>query len=165
MAEFLEAFAICAFTVTLFLGGWQGPQVPAWPLFLLAGLLMVGARRLFMPLRVLSLLACVGAAVVFAREPIPSWLWFFAKTYALVFVLVWLRGTFPRLRVDQLMGLAWKFFLPLSLLNILAAGLWVAWPWPVGTLASAGLLAVSAWGLVRANAPAPLEPRTFVLVE
>jgi len=165
MAEFLEAFAICAFTVTLFLGGWQGPHVPVWPLFLLMALIVATGRAVFRPLRLFGVFAFVGLAAKFAREPIPSWLWFFAKTYALVFVLVWLRGTFPRLRVDQLMGLAWKFFLPLSLLNILAAGLWVAWPWPIGTVASAGLLLVSAWVLIRANAPAPLEPRTYVLVE
>jgi len=55
---------------------------------------------------------------------LPSWLWFFLKTYAFIFVMMWFRGTLPRLRVDQLMGLAWKFLLPLTLLNIFAAGLW-----------------------------------------
>ena len=95
----------------------------------------------------------------------PSWIWFFAKTYALVFVLVWFRGTLPRLRVDQLMGLAWKFFLPLGLVNILAAGLWVAWPFPFGTAASAALLIVSGWLLARINHPAPLEPRTYVFAD
>ena len=165
MAEFLEAFAVSAFTVTLFLGGWQGPAMPVWPLFLVIGLLLAGARFIARPLRLLFALASAGAAVTFAREPVPSWLWFFAKTYALVFVLVWLRGTFPRLRVDQLMGLAWKGFLPLSLINILAAGLWVSLPGWTGMVLSAALLAGSFWVLVRANAPAPLTPRTFVLVE
>ena len=165
MAEFLEAFAVSAFTVTLFLGGWQGPAMPVWPLFLVVGLLLAGARSIARPLRLLFVLASAGAAATFVREPVPSWLWFFAKTYALVFVLVWLRGTFPRLRVDQLMGLAWKGFLPLSLINILAAGLWVVLPGWTGTLLSAALLAGSFWVLVRANAPAPLTPRTFVLVE
>jgi len=165
MAEFLEAFAVSAFTVTLFLGGWQGPAMPVWPLLLIMGLLIAGARFIARPLRLLFALASAGAAVTFARELVPSWMWFFAKTYALVFVLVWLRGTFPRLRVDQLMGLAWKGFLPLSLINILAAGLWVALPGWTGTLLSAALLAGSFWVLVRANAPAPLTPRTFVLVD
>lgn len=50
---------------------------------------------------------------------LPSPLWFIIKTYALYFILVWVRGTLPRLRVDQLMGFAWKFLFPVSLLNIL----------------------------------------------
>lgn len=165
MAEFLEAFAVSAFTVTFFLGGWQGPALPVWPCFLVTALLVATAQSIRRPLRLLFALASVGAAAAFAREPVPSWVWFFTKTYALVFVLVWLRGTFPRLRIDQLMGFAWKFLLPLSLVNILAAGLWAALPGLLGTLASLVLLGASAWLLVRANAPAPLSPRAFVLAE
>ena len=165
MAEFLEAFAICAFTVTLFFGGWQGPHIPVWPVFLALGLMVATAKQLVRPLRLLGLLACVGAAVICATEPIPSWMWFLTKTYALIFVLIWLRGTFPRLRVDQLMGFAWKFLLPVALVNILAAGLWVALPGLPGTLLSFGLLAVSGIVLVRLNAPAPLQRRTYVLVD
>jgi NADH-quinone oxidoreductase subunit H len=45
-------------------------------------------------------------------------LWFLFKTYALVFTFVWMRGTLPRVRVDQLMGFAWKWLLPASLLNL-----------------------------------------------
>jgi len=55
---------------------------------------------------------------------IPSWVWFFAKLLALIAAFVWVRGTLPRLRMDQLMGLAWKFMLPMTLVNILVAGLW-----------------------------------------
>ena len=44
--------------------------------------------------------------------------WFFAKTFTLVFVFVWMRGTLPRVRVDQLMAFAWKWLLPASLVNI-----------------------------------------------
>src|ERR1035438_8484887 len=55
---------------------------------------------------------------------VPSYLWFFAKLMALVFTFIWIRATLPRLRMDQLMNFAWKFMLPLSLVNIVAAGLW-----------------------------------------
>ena len=49
---------------------------------------------------------------------LPSHLWFFLKVCFVWFVLLWIRATLPRLRVDQIMGLAWKFLLPLGLLNI-----------------------------------------------
>jgi len=52
-----------------------------------------------------------------------GWFWMGAKTFVLVFVFIWLRGTLPRLRSDQLMGFAWKVLVPLSLINLLAAGL------------------------------------------
>ncbi len=55
---------------------------------------------------------------------IPSYVWFFAKLLALICVFVWVRGTLPRLRMDQLMNFAWKFMLPVALINILAAGIW-----------------------------------------
>jgi NADH-quinone oxidoreductase subunit H len=55
---------------------------------------------------------------------VPSYLWFFAKLLAIVCFFIWLRGTLPRLRMDQLMNFAWKFMLPLSLANLLVAAVW-----------------------------------------
>jgi NADH-quinone oxidoreductase subunit H len=55
---------------------------------------------------------------------IPSWIWFLTKMMTMVFVFIWIRGTLPRLRMDQLMNFAWKFMLPLALINILVAGIW-----------------------------------------
>ena len=167
MAEFLESFAICAFTVTFFLGGWDGPALPFWMPAALLALLIGTATRLPIPAKGAGVLAMLGAAIYWGGQPLPSWAWFLAKTYALVFVLVWFRGTFPRLRIDQLMGLAWKFFLPLALLNIIAAGLW--WSLrespPMAWMLSALLLAAGAWLLVLINQPASLQPRTYLFAE
>ena len=63
-----------------------------------------------------------GAGPGVAASPWIAVVWFLAKIFALILVMIWLRGTLPRLRVDQLMAFAWKFLLPLSILNILVAG-------------------------------------------
>jgi len=55
---------------------------------------------------------------------VPSYLWFFLKLLVLICVFIWIRGTLPRLRQDQLMNLAWKFMLPMTLINIFTAALW-----------------------------------------
>jgi len=55
---------------------------------------------------------------------VPSWIWFFSKLMLSIFVFIWLRGTLPRLRQDQLMNFAWKFVLPLTLVNLLVAAAW-----------------------------------------
>lgn len=55
---------------------------------------------------------------------IPSWIWFFSKLMLSIFVFIWMRGTLPRLRQDQLMNFAWKFVLPFTLLNLFVTALW-----------------------------------------
>ena len=89
-------FAISGLAVVLFLGGSLGPGVTVE--------LVDGTQEL---------------ESAFAGLPI---IWFLAKVFALIAVMIWLRGTLPRLRVVQLMAFAWKFLLPLSILNILVAG-------------------------------------------
>ncbi len=56
---------------------------------------------------------------------IPSWLWFLTKTFGIVFLFLWFRWTFPRLRVDRLMQFCWEFLLPWSIVNIALTGLYV----------------------------------------
>lgn len=58
---------------------------------------------------------------------IPGPIWFVAKSMALVFVQMWLRWTLPRLRVDQLMGVCWKVFLPFSFVNLIVVSFWMLW--------------------------------------
>jgi NADH-quinone oxidoreductase subunit H len=55
---------------------------------------------------------------------VPSYLWFFAKLLVLIVVFIWVRGTLPRLRMDQLMNFAWKFMLPMALLNLVTVAVW-----------------------------------------
>ncbi len=53
---------------------------------------------------------------------LPSWIWFLIKTFTLVFVFMWFRWTYPRLRVDQLMEFSWKFLIPIAFANLILAG-------------------------------------------
>ncbi|MFC1928669.1 NADH-quinone oxidoreductase subunit NuoH [Chloroflexota bacterium] len=64
------------------------------------------------------------------RGPVlPPWLWLLLKVAVVFFVMVWTRTTFPRVRIDQLMALAWKFLLPLALINLIITAIQVlAWP-------------------------------------
>jgi len=60
---------------------------------------------------------------------LPPWLWFIIKTLVVFFVMVWTRTTLPRVRIDQLMALAWKFLFPLALLNLfITAAQVLVWP-------------------------------------
>ena len=99
MGQFLFNYALSMVAAIAFLGGWQGPGV-AW-------LVNAGGVGVFLG----------GALSVF---------YLVFKAWALFFVMIWLRGAFPRLRVDQLMGFAWKFLLPFALINILSVALWVS---------------------------------------
>ncbi len=88
-----------------------------------------GVRFLFFMLSEYSNMFVVSAlaALIFLggwNGPIlPPIIWFFIKTYSMVFLMIWLRGTLPRMRVDQLMGLGWKVIMPLALVNIMITGL------------------------------------------
>ncbi len=60
---------------------------------------------------------------------VPGFVWFLIKAYAVIFVFMWIRWTFPRLRVDQLMAFEWKFLLPVALLNLVFGAVLVAMGW------------------------------------
>ena len=94
---------------------------------------------------------------------VPSYFWFFAKLLVLIAMLIWIRSTLPRLRMDQLMNFAWKFMLPMALINLFAAGVWHFIPSvPVRWLVSAILIAIPyillGRGLMHSN---KLEKRTY----
>ncbi|MFN2475954.1 MAG: NADH-quinone oxidoreductase subunit NuoH [Chthoniobacterales bacterium] len=83
-------------------------------------------------------------------EFVPSYLWFFVKLGALLFVFIWIRGTLPRMRVDHVMNFAWKFMLPMAFACIIAAAVWhyqarhlAGWIW------SLAIVAVVYFGLSR----------------
>lgn len=97
LAEYLNMFIIAGIAATVFLGGWQPFQINAeWA---------NGFNEVM--------------------HCIPSWIWFMAKTFALVLLSLWVRWTFPRLRIDQLLKLEWKILMPISLVNLLLMAAWV----------------------------------------
>jgi len=66
----------------------------------------------------LFIVALLGAWAYIGLDWVAGILWFMGKTYVFVFTFVWMRGTLPRVRIDQLMDFAWKWLLPVSLLNL-----------------------------------------------
>ncbi|TAH42577.1 MAG: NADH-quinone oxidoreductase subunit NuoH [Bacteroidetes bacterium] len=89
LAEYVNIFIACAIGATLFLGGWLPFHIGSWTAF------------------------------NHIMDYIPSSIWFMGKTFFLIFIIMWFRWTFPRLRIDQLLNLEWKYLLPISLINVL----------------------------------------------
>src|SRR4030081_2040840 len=98
---------------------------------------------------------------------IPSYVWFFVKLSVLLFVYIWLRGTLPRTRVDQIMGFAWKFMLPMALTCIIAAAVWhYEGRGLAGWLSSLAVIAVVYVGLSRLlDTGKRFAPRTYRFAE
>jgi len=63
---------------------------------------------------------------MFLRAILPLF-WFVVKVFSFLFLYVWVRGTLPRFRYDQLMNYGWRFLLPLAILNIVGTSLWLAY--------------------------------------
>jgi len=139
LGEYAEMYAMSAMAAILFLGGWLEPNMPQWVWALLgigalamAAFIRFSVLRQVMLVRPILALAVLGAVICglmvlgigLGRTPVlPSIVWFFIKLFALVFFLMWMRWTYPRLRLDQLLNLSWKVLLPVGLLNILLTGL------------------------------------------
>ena len=87
---------------------------------------------------------------------LPSWGWFAAKTYLVFGILIWFRGTLPRFRIDQLMGLAWKLLFPMSLAVMTAAAISRLAPGLGGRLSGLAVL-VAAYGAFSALLMAEYE--------
>jgi NADH-quinone oxidoreductase subunit H len=106
-------------------------------------------------------------APISALQFIPSYVWFFAKLAVLLFVFIWIRGTLPRMRVDHVMGFAWKFMLPMAFTCVIAAAVWhyqshglAGWLW------SLGVVAIVYFGLSRlVDTKKKFAPRTYRFAE
>ncbi len=142
MAEYASMITVSCLATILFFGGWLSPfpQTPIWAWthyiptvgFVIAGLALVahGVRyitffgRLVLPVIGLAL---AGLGVLFAVPGVTDFVqgpfWFLLKILIFLFVYVWVRGTLPRFRYDQLMGFGWKVLLPLAILNVVITSL------------------------------------------
>lgn len=99
LSEYINLFVVSAIAATIFLGGWMPLHFGHWESF------------------------------NHIMDYIPSSLWFFGKTFFIIFIIMWFRWTFPRLRVDQLLNLEWKYLLPISMVNVLIVTLMAIMGW------------------------------------
>ncbi len=99
LAEFVNMFIIAGIGATVFLGGWMPFHIGNWE----------GFNRVM--------------------DFIPPLFWFFGKVTFLIFLMMWFKWTFPRLRIDQLLRLEWKYLLPINLVNILVMAFIVLKGW------------------------------------
>jgi len=99
LAEFLNLFICAGIAATVFLGGWMPLHIPG----------LDGFNHVM--------------------DLIPGIVWFLGKAFFMVWVLMWIKWTFPRLRIDQILKLEWKYLMPLALLNLVIMTVVVALGW------------------------------------
>ena len=99
LAEYLNLFIVSGVASLLFLGGWMPLHIPGWEAF------------------------------NHIMDFIPSVIWFLGKAFLLSFVIIWFKWTFPRLRIDQILKLEWKYLMPLCLINLILMTVVVAFGW------------------------------------
>jgi NADH-quinone oxidoreductase subunit H len=143
MAEYANMITVSCMAVLLFLGGWAAPwsakygsSVVPVAVFGCAGLIALyhgmhpARRRDRYTLPVAGIIFLIIAAI-FLLPMVQNWLlplfWFGAKVGSILFTFMWVRGTLPRFRYDQLMGFTWKYLFPAAILNLLVTGFLVAW--------------------------------------
>jgi NADH-quinone oxidoreductase subunit H len=99
LAEYINMFIVSSIAATVFLGGWMPFHFGAWD----------GFNRIM--------------------DFIPPFIWFFGKTFFIIWIIMLFKWTFPRLRIDQLLTLEWKYLLPINLVNVLVMAFIVLMGW------------------------------------
>lgn len=99
LAEYLNLFIVAAIAATVFLGGWMPLHIPG-----LDGFNTV-------------------------MDYIPGFIWYFGKAFFVVFLMMWMRWSFPRLRIDQILALEWKYLIPISMVNLLLMAFVATFGW------------------------------------
>ncbi|HTZ32311.1 MAG TPA: complex I subunit 1 family protein [Methylomirabilota bacterium] len=145
IAEYTNMITVSCLATILFFGGWLSPFPTAWTFtHYLPSVILIpfgiwvffdGIRyenlfgRLMLP-GVGSALVVIGAALAFfpfLNDAIQGPFWFLAKVFTFLFVYIWMRGTLPRFRYDQLMSFGWKFLLPVSIANVVLTSIVILW--------------------------------------
>lgn len=99
LAEYMNMFIVASIAATMFLGGWMPLHIGGWEAF------------------------------NHIMDFIPPFFWYLGKTAFVIFIMMWFKWTFPRLRIDQLLTLEWKYLLPINLVNILIMAFVVLMGW------------------------------------
>lgn len=145
MAEYANMITVSCLATILFFGGWHSPFPESiygvtkyLPAVLLGGfgvIVFIDGIRYYTPfgkivLPVLGLaLTGVGALCAFViTDAIQGPFWLLGKVFCFLFFYIWMRGTLPRFRYDQLMAFGWKLLLPVAILNVVLTSLVMVWP-------------------------------------
>ena len=145
IGEYTAMITVSCLSTILFFGGWLSPFPASWTwahylpsvILIPLGLWVIfdGIRyetilgRIVLPGlgTALVLIGVALAAFTRANELVQGPFWFFGKLFAVLFFYIWMRGTLPRFRYDQLMDFGWKFLLPVSIANVILTSAFILW--------------------------------------